>query len=235
MSVDICEENLMFSTPAGRVYVKAYGNVGCPVIFALHGWGVKTNSRRWRFIAPVVASCGYRVYCPDMPGFGKSPGKRHNCRSETNLEPQGPVAVVCSIMDQLGVESAGFMGFSWGGGIILSLALKYPKRVTRLLLFMASYTDSDQPARLRTIRKPTLALWFPVDQIHPISLGRYFAKTIPGCKLETIDIGFYCDEMATDMYAAYLDQVLQVVVPFIVTGMPSPRTAVMKANTPPQR
>lgn len=41
-----------------------------PLVFVLHGWGGSSDS--WREVQKNLSLSGYRVICPDLPGFGKS-------------------------------------------------------------------------------------------------------------------------------------------------------------------
>ncbi|GAI38906.1 unnamed protein product [marine sediment metagenome] len=41
-----------------------------PVILVLHGWGSSSDS--WVDVMEILSGRGYKVICPDFPGFGKS-------------------------------------------------------------------------------------------------------------------------------------------------------------------
>src|SRR6204780_5131622 len=42
-----------------------------PAIVLLHGGIIgSSGTAGWRFMAPFLAENGFRVYCPDQPGFG---------------------------------------------------------------------------------------------------------------------------------------------------------------------
>src|SRR6476660_6165880 len=46
------------------------GDTG-PAIILLHGGIVgSSGTAGWRFMAPFLGANGFRVYCPDQPGFG---------------------------------------------------------------------------------------------------------------------------------------------------------------------
>lgn len=55
-----------------RAHYMTAGETG-PAVVLLHG-GIAGSSGTagWRFMAPYLAERGFRVYCPDMPGFGLS-------------------------------------------------------------------------------------------------------------------------------------------------------------------
>ena len=55
-----------------RAHYVTIGETG-PAVVLLHG-GIPGSSGAagWRYVAPILAEAGYRVYCPDQPGFGLS-------------------------------------------------------------------------------------------------------------------------------------------------------------------
>src|SRR5687768_13727299 len=55
-----------------RAHYVTAGDKG-PAVVLLHG-GIEGSSGTagWRFMAPVLAANGFRVYCPDRPGYGLS-------------------------------------------------------------------------------------------------------------------------------------------------------------------
>jgi len=55
-----------------KAHYMTSGTTG-PAVLLLHG-GLPGSSGTagWRFMAPFLGANGFRVYCPDMPGFGLS-------------------------------------------------------------------------------------------------------------------------------------------------------------------
>src|SRR6478672_6222349 len=55
-----------------RAHYITSGETG-PAIILLHG-GIEGSSGTagWRFMAPFLGANGFRVYCPDRPGFGQA-------------------------------------------------------------------------------------------------------------------------------------------------------------------
>ncbi len=71
----------------------------------------------------------YTVYAPDLSTHGGSetpPGAPH----EVFANPSFPLA----FMDALGIERASLMGNSGGGAIVARFAIRYPERVSHLVL-----------------------------------------------------------------------------------------------------
>jgi 2-hydroxymuconate-semialdehyde hydrolase len=108
---------------------------GSPIIL-LHGSGPGvTGYANWRLTIPVLAK-KFRVIAPDIAGFGyteRKPG------AEYNLDLW--VRHLIGFMDALGIEKAGFVGNSFGGGLALALAARHPNRVDRFVLMGSAGTE----------------------------------------------------------------------------------------------
>jgi pimeloyl-ACP methyl ester carboxylesterase len=104
-----------------RLYDKGEG----PTVVVLHGWGGRIES-----MAPVLGcvGSGRRVLAVDLPGFGESPAP-----AEVWGTPEY-AAFVAGILGDLGVQSATFVGHSFGAKTSLYLAATQPQMVERLVL-----------------------------------------------------------------------------------------------------
>lgn len=102
-----------------------HGGRGTPVLF-IHGLG-SSGYMEWRFNLEFAAA-RHRVYAPDLPGFGRTekPRARYGVAYFARF--------IDRYMEDRGLRSAAIVGASLGGRIALELALKYPKRVSRLVL-----------------------------------------------------------------------------------------------------
>jgi pimeloyl-ACP methyl ester carboxylesterase len=67
------------------------------------------------------------VYALDLPGHGRSEGEERETIGEYG-------DLVIAFLDALGIETAVISGHSMGGAIALDLALRYPARMTGLVL-----------------------------------------------------------------------------------------------------
>ncbi len=98
---------------------------GAPILM-LHGWGVHLGLM-WP-LAERLAPLSYRVYIPDLPGFGQS------------APPPGAwsvhdyVAFVVSYMDYHALDKAYFVGHSFGGRLGLVLGAQHPERILKMAL-----------------------------------------------------------------------------------------------------
>lgn len=91
----------------------------------LHGW-----LGSWGLWQETMTYLGqyYRTYALDFWGFGES-GKK----LETYLVPDF-VNLVDQFMDQMGIDHAPIVGHSMGGTVSLSVAIKYPSRVEKVVI-----------------------------------------------------------------------------------------------------
>ena len=113
-------------TSAGRVFVHRSGS-GEPLVL-LHGF-LKSHYI-FRPVLPRLAAT-HDVIALDFPGFGESdrpPANRYGYDSPAFA------ATVVEVLDALKVERAAVMGHSMGGGAALTLAARWPERVSRLVL-----------------------------------------------------------------------------------------------------
>lgn len=101
---------------------------GFPLML-IHGSGPGVTAwANWRLVMPVLAE-QRRVIAPDMLGFGYS--ERPN---PPDYQRDTWVEHAVGVLDALGIEQADLVGNSFGGGIAMALAIKYPQRVRRLVL-----------------------------------------------------------------------------------------------------
>src|SRR5688572_33261298 len=70
----------------------------------------------------------YRTYALDFWGFGESGKKRET------YAVQDFVGLVNQFMEQLGIRNAPMDGHSMGGTVSLSVAIKYPERVSKVVV-----------------------------------------------------------------------------------------------------
>jgi len=100
------------------------GGEGDPLV-VIHGGG--DGASGWlESIAPLCEN--YRVYVPDLPGFGQSQ------QMGEKQEISEYVDFVEDFSSSLGLDSFHLVGHSIGGSIALRYALKFPHRIGKLVL-----------------------------------------------------------------------------------------------------
>lgn len=116
-------------TAAGyRTNVHDQGEGGVPVMM-IHGSGPGVTAwANWRLVIPELAN-KRRVVAPDMLGFGYTERPADN-----TYDRERWVAHAIGVMDTLDLEQVDLVGNSFGGGLALALAIRYPERVRRLVL-----------------------------------------------------------------------------------------------------
>lgn len=116
-------------TVAGyRVHYYAMGPKTGPPVVLVHGLGARAED--WQNLAPYLARAGYRVYLPDLPGYGQSEKP-----AAFSYSVSDEAAVVVGFLDALGLKQVDLGGWSMGGWIVQRVAAGQPARVRKLLLF----------------------------------------------------------------------------------------------------
>jgi len=114
-----------------------------PPVLALHGQ--PGSGRDFEAVAWALGGA-CPILAPDRPGWGGRVG-----------EPAGGFATgaddALAVLDREGVERAVVLGFSWGGGVAVELALRHPERVSGLVL-AASIGPGEPTAADRLLAVP---------------------------------------------------------------------------------
>jgi pimeloyl-ACP methyl ester carboxylesterase len=157
-----------------RVHYLAEGPAAGPVVVLVHGLGGQAED--WYTLAPYLAKTGFRVYMPDLPGYGRSEQP-----ADFSYSVPDEATVVVGFLDALGLKQVALGGWSMGGWIAQQVAASHPERVSRLMLFdsagLAMMPDWD--TRLFTPTTPA-----ELDQLesllspHPSRIPGFVARDI---------------------------------------------------------
>lgn len=122
------------------MHYEVYGR-GQPVIL-LHGW-----LGSWALWQDTMSYLGayYRTYALDFWGFGESGKKRES------YTVQDFVSLVDQFMDRLGIERAPLVGHSMGGTVSLSVAVQYPRRVSKVVVVGSPIVGSSLSVLLKLL------------------------------------------------------------------------------------
>jgi pimeloyl-ACP methyl ester carboxylesterase len=162
-------------TVAGiRLHYYALGpSAGSPVVL-VHGLGGRSDD--WQDLAPTLARAGFRVYLPDLPGFGKS---EQPAGFSYSIPDQAKI--VAGFLDALALNQVDLGGWSMGGWIVQRVAGDHPERVRRLILFDSAGIN-EPPAWDTRLFTPITAA--EIDQLdvllmpHPPQVPGFVARDI---------------------------------------------------------
>ncbi len=112
-----------------KVYYEVYGE-GKPIVL-LHG-AFYTIEMNWADLIPELSKTR-KVIAIEMQGHGHSPF------SERKLDILTLASDVAGVMDYLKIDSADVGGYSMGGSVAYQFAVKYPKRLRKLVIISSTY------------------------------------------------------------------------------------------------
>jgi pimeloyl-ACP methyl ester carboxylesterase len=112
-----------------NVYYEVYGE-GKPIVL-LHG-AFYTIEMNWGQLIPELSKTR-KVIAIEMQGHGHSPF------SERKLSIATLASDVEKVMDYLKIDSADIAGYSMGGSVAYQFAVKYPKRLRKLVIISSTY------------------------------------------------------------------------------------------------
>ncbi|MBI3243927.1 MAG: alpha/beta hydrolase [Chloroflexi bacterium] len=95
-----------------------------PDVLLLHGW--VSSGRMWQTMMDALES-RFRLWAPDLPGFGDSEKPEHSWYSIANYN-----RFVRQFMARLALEQVDVIGHSMGGMLAFDLAIEHPEQVRRL-------------------------------------------------------------------------------------------------------
>ncbi|MEA2499083.1 MAG: hypothetical protein QOH26_1488 [Actinomycetota bacterium] len=127
----------------GQPYRVFEWGTGPPVV-VLHGWGGRIES-----MAPILTCLknDVRVVAIDLPGFGHSP------LPPTPWGTPRYASFVRRVMEDMGIESASFVGHSYGAKTALFLAATQPQVVDKLILVSSSGLRTPPSTKARAKRQ----------------------------------------------------------------------------------
>ncbi len=146
------------------IFIKITGDG--PDLVMLHGWGL--NSAVWDGVWPTLGN-HYRLSCVDLPGHGLS-------GFDTDL---ANLDEVCIALNGILPRLAYFVGWSLGGLIALSYALRFPLAVKRLILVASTprfVTTSDWQQAIQT--QLIEAFGKSLEQDYRSTLNRFLALQV---------------------------------------------------------
>lgn len=136
-------------------YVEVGPAGGLPVIL-LHGWPYDIHT--YSYVAPLLASKGYRVIVPYLRGYGTT---RFLSDETFRNAQQSAIAVdMIALMDALGVKKAIIGGCDWGARTANILAALWPERCKALVSVSGYLIGNPEANRMPLPPKAELDWWY---------------------------------------------------------------------------
>ena len=125
--------------------------------------GLASNARLWDGVARSLAQCGHRVVAVDQRGHGRS------SKPDDGYDMATVADDLRLLIDVLGWERPAVAGQSWGGNVVLELAVRHPASVHSVVCVDGGFIDlatkfPDWDDAAKALAPPRLA-GTPLDRI----------------------------------------------------------------------
>lgn len=167
-------ENHSITVDGIRMHYLAEGPADGEVVVLVHGLGGRAED--WRLLAPYLVKAGFRLYIPDLPGYGRSERPANFSYSVGD-----EATVVTDFTKALDLKQVNLGGWSMGGWIVQIVASRHPEMVRRLMIFDSAglYWKPDWDVNLFIPKSPE-----QLDQLealllpHPTHIPWFVARDI---------------------------------------------------------
>lgn len=124
-----------------RAHYMTAGETG-PAVILLHGGLIGWSGLAdWRFVAPALGANGFRVYCPDLPGFGLTETARRAYPDDYS----GFVDFLHDFATALCLDRFHLSGNSMGSSVTVHYTTDHPDRVASFILISGGIGDLVPP------------------------------------------------------------------------------------------
>jgi pimeloyl-ACP methyl ester carboxylesterase len=154
------DHSLFTEVEGVRVHYQEVGDRNAPPMILIHGFAA--SNLVWSKVLLELADAGFRVIAPDLPGYGYSAKPRH-----LDYTIASQAKLISSLVQQLGIQRALFVGSSYGAAIAATIALDHPALVEKLVLVGA--VTNNKPTRyllMRLFSSPIIG-----DVLSPLVVG----------------------------------------------------------------
>jgi pimeloyl-ACP methyl ester carboxylesterase len=154
-----------------------------PLLVLCHGFPELAYS--WRHQLPALTEAGYRVVAPDMRGFGASSVPAEiEAYDIANL-----CGDMCGLLDDLGEQSAVFIGHDWGANVVWQMAIRHPARVRAVaglsVPFVARAPAPPIPIMRAHLGEDFYIVWFQEPGVADQALARDVRRTLTTSRVWT--------------------------------------------------
>jgi len=152
---------------------------GDHLALCLHGFPESRFS--WRYQIPLLAEMGYRVWAPDLRGYGETEPKPKDVPSYLIDRLMEDVA---ALIDASGAKKVTLIGHDWGAGLAWTFAANAPRPLERLVIMnvphpgvMSAHLSKGNWAQLK---KSWYMFFFQLPGIPERAMTRNGARAIRG-------------------------------------------------------
>jgi pimeloyl-ACP methyl ester carboxylesterase len=158
----------------GLSFNVATAGSGDRLALCLHGF--PESSYSFRHQMPLFERLGYRVWAPDLRGYGKT--SRPLGVAEYAIERLE--ADVAGLIDRAGAREVVLVGHDWGGGIAWSFAAQALRRIDRLIVMNCPHPQCFEKGilRPRQLLRSWYMFFFQLPAIPEMYLGARHAERV---------------------------------------------------------
>jgi pimeloyl-ACP methyl ester carboxylesterase len=182
-------------TSYGKIHVSIWGDEANPPVLFTHGmaaWG-----QLWTEVAKDISSKGFRVITIDQAPFGLSDSDNRDFTRSAQADR------LMQTLKGLGISQAILVGHSYGGGVALEAALRYPELFSGMVLvcpvtgLMAERTTAEKQSKPFLLQYPFI-----------VETGIAATATNPLITRQLLARFMYRKDMVTDEQVAILQRPL---------------------------
>ncbi len=169
----ICQH---FVEANGQTFELAECGAGDRLALCLHGFPELNYS--WRFQMPMLAALGWRVWAPNLRGYGASskPSRVKDYRLDTLIED------VAALIDASGAKEVMLIAHDWGAIIAWHFAIRKLRPLTRLVIMNVPHPKVAQREirHWRQLKKSWYIFFFQLPWLPEWLMGASGARGIKG-------------------------------------------------------
>jgi pimeloyl-ACP methyl ester carboxylesterase len=164
-----------FALDQYRVHALTAGPEDGAPILLLHG--AKFDAETWRGLGTIerLAAAGHRVVAVDLPGFGRSPGRRID-----------RATFLARLLPVLGIGRPVVLAPSMSGGVTFPVLEDHPELVSGFVgVAPAGSTKFARNAKENPV--PSLIVWGSKDRVFPVSQAKVLAASFAQAKVVVLE------------------------------------------------